>query len=105
MLKDANALGSPRARHVNSTTQNVPREILRDRVRNWRASREDRCGGVVAGLPTECELSGLAALYGWDIDADLAFLDYKPPPLTKNLSRAGRENRLAGRAEDQPDTR
>ncbi|KAJ0414798.1 kinase-like domain-containing protein [Aspergillus carlsbadensis] len=59
MLEDTYALCYPGARHPTSTTHTVPRKILRDRVRDWRTSREDRYGCVIDGLPTEDELSRL----------------------------------------------
>jgi hypothetical protein len=44
MLEDACVLRSPRAEHSTSTSSKVPRDVLRDRVRDWRASRRDRHG-------------------------------------------------------------
>ncbi|KAF2253517.1 hypothetical protein BU26DRAFT_450388 [Trematosphaeria pertusa] len=60
-------------------TQPTLRDALRDRVRQWREDREKEYGYVTYPLPTEDQLQSLADRYGWDVDEEVHFRDYKAP--------------------------
>ncbi|KAI3320994.1 kinase-like protein [Xylariaceae sp. AK1471] len=79
MLEHPTFLREGRRRTYDSITYPVSKDTLRDRVRQWRKARMEQYGCVLRALPAEDQLRSLAHRYGWDMDEQVRFNNYKIP--------------------------